>query len=66
MRERESWQEQGRGRESRKERILTARSPMRREREGLRLTNCEIMTSAEMKSLTLNQGSHPGAPVDLF
>ena len=29
---------------------------------GLELTNCKIMTSAETKSQTLNQLSHPGAP----
>ena len=29
---------------------------------GLDLTNCEIMTSVEIKSWTLNQLSHPGAP----
>ena len=29
---------------------------------GLDLTNCEIMTWAEMKSRTLNQMSHPGTP----
>ena len=28
----------------------------------LKLMNCEIMTSAEIKSQTLNQLSHPGAP----
>ena len=30
---------------------------------GLKLTNCEIMTRAEIKSRTLNQPSHPGAPL---
>ena len=29
---------------------------------GLELTNREIMTRAEIKSQTLNQLSHPGAP----
>ena len=29
---------------------------------GLKLMNCEIMTWAEIKSWTLNQLSHPGAP----
>ena len=29
---------------------------------GLRLTNCEVMTRAKMKSRMLNPLSHPGAP----
>ena len=31
--------------------------------EGLKLTNCEIMTGAQIKNWTLSQLSHPGAPL---
>ena len=30
---------------------------------GLELTNCEMVTWAEVKSQMFNQLSHPGAPV---
>ena len=33
---------------------------------GLKLTNSEIVTWAEIKSQTLNQLSFPGAPVSVF
>ena len=34
--------------------------------EGLQLTNCEIMTRAEVKSWMFNQLSHPGVPIPMF
>ena len=35
-------------------------------RGGLKLTNHEIMTWAEIKSQTLNQLSHPGIPISFY
>ena len=34
--------------------------------EGLDLTNCEIMTWAEIENRVLNQLSHPGTPSECF
>ena len=71
-RKRASKQERGRerGRERERERERERRRiPSRlcavsvEPNEGLDLTNCEIVTSAEIKSWTLNQLSHPGTPI---
>ena len=56
---------QGKGKRERKEERIPSRlhAVSTEPDVGLELTNHEIMTWAEIKSLTLNQLSHPGAPV---
>ena len=57
---------EGNGAEREGERIPSRpRSVSREPNAGLKLTNCEIMTWAEIKSQMLNWLSHPGAPTFL-
>ena len=54
---------QGRGRDRLRERIPSRLCSVSTELdEGLDLTNCKLMTWAEIKSQSLNQLSHTGAP----
>ena len=55
---------QERGRERGRENLRQVPHCPRRANLGLELTNCEVMTRAEIKSQTLNRRSHPGAPTD--
>jgi len=48
------------------ERILTRLHAERRARGGARTHDPEITTRAETKSPTLNQLSHPGAPIQKY
>ena len=53
--------ERGRGREKGRERVPSRLHAVNKEPDvGLKHTNCEITTWAEIKSQTLNQLSHPG------
>ena len=60
--ERQHMHHWGRDREGEREsipsRVWSCAEPL----SGLHLTNCEIMTWAKIKSPTVNQLSHPGAP----
>ena len=49
-------------RERGRERIPSRRAVSTETDVGLNLVNCEIMTSAKIKSWPLNLLSHPGAP----
>ena len=61
--ERDRERASGGGAESRRERIPSRLSLVRTKPDaGLKLMNQEIMTWAEIKSQTLSQLSHPGAP----
>ena len=61
--ERERAQAEERQRERGRERIPSRLCTVSTESDvGLELTNCEIMTLAETKSLMLNEVSHHGAP----
>ena len=55
---------QGRGRKRGRKRIPSRLHTVSTEPDmGLKLTNCEIMTWAEIKSRTLNWLSYPGGPI---
>ena len=52
--------------EAERERIPSKLGAVRAEpHAGLELTNCKIMTRAEIESQMLNQLSHPGTPCNL-
>ena len=58
---------QGKGGEKGRERILSGFHTVSAEPDmGLDLTNCEIVTRAEIESQVLHPLSHPGASVSPF